>query len=153
MATIYSIVYQPIDKKYESGHGDSFIREPLEQAALIANHGLEGDAKAGRQSSRQLNIISWEWLEGLKQYGYRTQPGEFGEQIIIKDLDIDTLQQGTRLQIGSAAVVEITKPREGCVRLEAAQGRSNDAYGGLVGKMAKVITSGAIQVGDPVVIA
>jgi len=150
MATIFSIVYQPEDKKYEERHGDDFIRDPLTKANLIANHGLEGDAKAGRQPSRQLNILSLDWLNEIKELGYATQPGQFGEQIIIRDLDVNALKPGTQLQIGSTAVVEISKPRTGCIRLEAAQGRSNDAFGGLVGQMAKVLTGGEIQVGDTV---
>ena len=150
MATIFSIVYQPKDRKYEDQQGDDFIREPLTGATLVANHGIDGDAKAGHQLSRQLNILSWEWLEGLKEIGYATNPGQFGEQIIIKDLDVNALGKGTRLQIGSTAVVEIVKPRTGCSRLEAAQGHSNEDFGGLVGQMAKVLTGGEIQVGDPV---
>lgn len=153
MSTIHSIVYQPKDRKYESQRGDDFIREPLEKVTLVANHGIEGDAKAGKQPSRQINILSQEWLDGLKDLGYRTNPGEFGEQIIIKNLDVDALQEGDRLQIGTEAVVEITQPRNGCIRLEAAQGRSNEEYGGLVGKMSKVITGGVIQLGDQVTIS
>lgn len=152
MSTIHSIVYQPKDRKYESQRGDDFIRESLEKANLVANHGIEGDAKAGKQPSRQINILSQEWLDGLKELGYRTNPGEFGEQIIIKDLNVDAMQEGDRLQIGAEAVVEITQPRHGCIRLEAAQGRSNDEYGGLVGKMSKVITGGVIQIGDQVTV-
>jgi len=153
MSTIFSIVYQPKDRKYEEGRFDDFIRQPASEVTLIANHGIEGDAKAGKQPSRQLNILSLEWLEGLKNLGYKTKPGEFGEQIIIKDLDLDALQRGDRLKIGANAIVEIADARHGCSRLEAAQGRSNDDYGGLVGKMAKVITGGVIRVDDQVSLA
>lgn len=153
MSTIYSIVYQPKNRKYEEGHFDSFIREPVTKAALIANHGIDGDAKAGKQPSRQLNILSLEWLASLNELGYKTGPGDFGEQIIIKDLDIDALHEGDRLQIGATAVVEIADARHGCTRLEAAQGRSNKDFGGLVGKMARVITGGVIQVDDQVTLA
>lgn len=151
MAKIFSIVYQPEDKKYEDKHDNDYIREPLSVATLIANHGLQGDAKAGRQPSRQLNILSKEWLESIKELGYRTNPGEFGEQIIVQGLDVDALQKGDRLQLGSLAVIEITMPRHGCMRLEAAQGRSNADYGGTVGQLARVVSGGLIQVGDPVV--
>ncbi len=152
MANIYSIVYQPVDKKYGDGHDGDYIREPLQEANLITNHGIEGDAKAGKQPSRQLNIISQEWLNRIADLGYRTQPGEFGEQIIIKGLDVDGLEKGDRLQIGDQAVVEITIPRQGCIRLEAAQGRSNEDYGEFVGQMAKVVQGGLIRVGDEVAV-
>ena len=51
---------------------------------------------------------------------------------------------------GADALIEITKLRTGCERLEAAQGRSNEAFGGLVGWMARVVHGGMIQVGDGV---
>ena len=127
-----------------------FIREPLQQATLVADHGLEGDAKAGRSRSRQLNILSLEWLENLRSRGYHTESGEFGEQIIVQDLDVEHLLPGDRLQIGESATIQITKARTGCERLEAAQGLSNEAFGGLVGMMAKVVASGDIFVGSTV---
>ncbi|MDX1415100.1 MAG: MOSC domain-containing protein [Candidatus Promineifilaceae bacterium] len=150
MPSIFSIVYQPKHKKYTAGHFADFIRDPLNEANLIANHGIEGDAKAGKQPSRQLNILSLEWLQKLENQGFKTGPGEFGEQIIIQDLDVDALDQGERLQIGQQALVEITGPRHACSRLEAAQGLSNDIFGAIAGRMAKVITSGTIKVGDEV---
>ena len=150
MSKIYSIVYQPEDKKYGDRIGD-FIREPLQEATLVADHGIKGDAKAGRGRSRQVNILSREWLDGLKALGYRTEPGEFGEQITVQGLEVEKLQPGERLQIGESATIEITKARMGCGRLEAAQGRSNDAFGGMVGMLAKVVAGGDIRVGDEVV--
>ena len=149
MSSIYSIVHQPEDKKYGTHIGD-FIREPLQQATLVADYGLAGDAKAGRNLNRQLNVLSFEWLEGLKAKGYRTNPGEFGEQIILQDLAVEGLQPGEQLRLGGEATIEITKARTGCNRLEAAQGRSNEDFGGLVGMMAKVVTGGVINVGDEV---
>jgi TatD DNase family protein len=150
MSIIYSIVYQPEDKKYDDRMVD-FIREPSQQATLVADHGIKGDAKAGRNRSRQLNILSLKWLENLKTKGYRTEPGEFGEQIIVQDLEVEQLTPGDRLQIGESATVEITKARTGCERLEAAQGLSNEAFGGFVGMMAKVVAGGDIRVGDAVI--
>jgi len=147
MSKIYSIVYQPEDKKYDDRMVD-YIREPLQQATLVADHGIEGDAKAGRNRSRQLNIVSLEWLEEQKTKGYRTNPGEFGEQIIVQDMAVEKLSPGDRLQLGDSATIEITKPRTGCERLEAAQGRSNEAFGGLIGMMAKVVAGGDIRVGS-----
>lgn len=150
MSKIYSIVYQPEDKKYGSHIGD-YIRESLQHAMLIADHGIEGDAKAGRNRNRQLNLLSLNWLEQLKTLGYRTEPGQFGEQIIVQDMDVGQLQPGARLQIGETATIEITKARTGCVRLEAAQGLSRDPFDNLVGMLAKVVVGGEISVGDEIV--
>ena len=149
MSIIYSIVYQPEDKKYDD-RMVNFIREPLQQATLVADHGIKGDAKAGRNRSRQLNILSLEWLENLRTKGYHAEPGEFGEQIIVQDLDVEHLIPGDRLKIGESATIQITKARTGCERLQAAQGLSNEAFGGIVGMMAKVVAGGEIFVGSTV---
>jgi MOSC domain-containing protein YiiM len=90
------------------------------------------------------------WLERLNELGYRIEPGAFGEQIIVENLDIDALQPGDCLQLGAAAIIEITKPRTGCDRLEAAQGKSREPFQNLVGMLARVRQGGVIEVGSPV---
>jgi MOSC domain-containing protein YiiM len=149
MSEIYSIVYQPLDQEYDDRLGD-FLREPLQEAKLVVGHGIEGDRKAGHSKKRQLNILSYEWLESLRPLGYRTEPGEFGEQIIVKGLSLDGMNSGDRLRLGVEALVELTLQRTGCFRLEAAQGKSNNAFGNRAGWMARVVNSGTIRVGDKV---
>ncbi|MBE0698286.1 MAG: MOSC domain-containing protein, partial [Anaerolineaceae bacterium] len=83
--------------------------------------------------------------------GYKTGPGQFGEQIIIEGLAMETLRPGTRLQLGKSACIEITKPRTGCDRLELAQGLSIKGLGPL-GVLAKVVSGGEIEAGDPVTV-
>jgi MOSC domain-containing protein YiiM len=152
MAHLYSIVYQPLDQEYAEGHFSDFIRVPLQTAELIANHGIQGDRKAGRNPDRQLNILSYEWLAEREQEGYRSAPGEFGEQLIVRDLDVLQLQPGDRLQFGNEAVIEVVKPRTGCLRLAAAQGHDEMLQLGGIGIMARVLTGGSIRVGDPVLV-
>ncbi len=151
MAHIVSIVYQPLDQPYPEGHFDDFIRVPVETAVLETNHGIKGDRKAGRNPKRQINLLSTTWLAEKAASGHRTKPGEFGEQIIVIGLDFGTLQAGTQLQLGSNAVVEVTIPRIGCTRLEAAQGQKG-LDGQEIGLMVKVIEGGSIHIGDPITI-
>jgi MOSC domain-containing protein YiiM len=150
MASIYSIVYQPKDQAYGE-RLDYYIRVPVAQANLIAGRGIEGDRKAGRHPARQLNLLSREWLVALQPKGYKTEPGHFGEQIIIAGLAVESLEPGVRLQLGYEACIEITKPRTGCDRLELAQGKAVKELGPL-GVLAKVIIGGLIKVGDPVLV-
>jgi len=151
MAHIYSIVYQPPEREYGRHTGD-FIREPLDEALLVADHGIDGDRKAGRNPKRQLNLLGRAWLEALAPLGYTITPGAFGEQLIIEGLDLEALPAGQRLGLGATAVIEITMPRNGCVRLEAAQGLPNAPFNGRVGQLARVIIGGPIRPGDPVVL-
>jgi molybdopterin adenylyltransferase len=150
MAQIKSIVYQPDDQVYEDGRFDTFIRLPVKTAELIADHGIRGDHKAGRNRQRQLNLLSVDWLKVQQQKGYRIEPGSFGEQLIVQGIDLEALKPGTRLQLGNKAIIEITKPRTGCERLDAAQGDTGYFAEKEIGMMATVITGGTIQVGDVV---
>jgi MOSC domain-containing protein YiiM len=149
MAHLSSIVYQPRDLTYEPGATD-FIRLPLARVELVAGKGLRGDRKAGRNPDRQVNILSAEWLQMAATRGYRTGPGQFGEQLIVAGLDVVALPPGARLRLG-AAVLEIVKGRSGCSRLEAAQGQSIAGLGP-IGVLARVIVGGEIAVGDEVVV-
>jgi MOSC domain-containing protein YiiM len=151
MAKIASIVYQPRDRKYEDGRFDYFIRVPVQQAQLMADYGLEGDRKARRNSKRQLNLLDEAWLAARQQEGYKTAPGDFGEQLILSGLSVLDLKPGTILQLGDTAQIEITRPRTPCSRLSAAQGLEGKWPGGHIGILAKVIASGPIRVGDPVI--
>ncbi|MEK6221223.1 MAG: MOSC domain-containing protein [Chloroflexota bacterium] len=149
MPKIHSIVYQPKDQHYTK-RMDSFIRVPLPKAILIANHGIEGDDKAGRNPNRQLNLLSIGWLNRMTKKGYNPTPGQFGEQIILKDLAFITLKSGDKIQLGESAIIEITKPRTGCTRLEMVQRDFLTHTNGMVGLLAKVLVGGEIKIGDQV---
>jgi MOSC domain-containing protein YiiM len=147
MAEIVSIVYKPegIDPKPE----DRFARVSLEKTQLVAGYGIEGDSKGGHPS-RQLNLMSQEMLDALCEEGYCVAPGEMGEQIILRGVDVDALAVGTVICLGDAARIEITSPREPCDRFEHIQSIAKEKIIGRQGIMAKVLTSGAIAVGDSV---
>ena len=144
MAHISSIVTQPVDAEYGE-RLDFFIREPVEMVTLV----VVGDHKAGRQPSRQINLLSESWLEHVASLGYKTEPGAFGEQIITSGLAVEELAPGDRLVFDGETAVEITKPRTGCSRLEIAQGKSIEGIG-FIGMLAKVVVSGSIRVGSTV---
>jgi len=149
MGSIYSIVYQPADREYRN-RSEDFIRVPVQQANLIAGHGIEGDRKAGHHAKRQINLLSREWLLRLKDMGYRIEPGQFGEQITLAGIDLDQMKIGEHLQLGATACIEITQARNPCGRLQVAQPL---AFEGLnaIGVMGTVVTGGTIRVGDPVI--
>ena len=149
MAEIYSIVYQPQPSRADDPD-PKFNRVSIDSGTLIADHGLEGDRKAGRNPNRQLNLIDHETLELLRAEGFQTEPGEMGEQIIVRGAGLDKLARGTRVRLGTDAEIEITFPRTGCSWLEKIQGQSKELTIGRLGVMARVISGGQIRVGDSV---
>jgi len=149
-ATIYSIVYQPEDQEYGEQY-DDFIRISVDSVNLVANHGIEGDRKAGRAPKRQLNLLDCDWVQEQKEKGFNAGPGCFGEQMVIQDLDVFSLKPGDQLQLGESAIIEITMSRTGCSRLAMAHGDMGKPEDP-IGMLAKVIETGKISVGDPVLV-
>jgi MOSC domain-containing protein YiiM len=147
MSEIYSIVYTPAN--VERNPQDFYARVSLQEANLTIKRGIEGDLK-GRQPDRQLNVMTYETLQQLAAEGFETAPGQMGEQIILKGLDMDALNAGDQVQLGDEARIEVIKPRTGCDRFEHIQGKSPSLVQGKMGMMAKVVAGGIIRVGDPV---
>jgi MOSC domain-containing protein YiiM len=143
---LVSIVHTPRDRAGRPQ--DHYVRVPLDRARLVENGGIEGDTK-GRPGDRQLNIMVAEVLEGLRAEGFKTAPGELGEQLIVSGVDPASLAVGARLRVGTA-VVEVTIPRTGCARFEMIQGKSKSAAAGRLGVMARVVVGGEAGVGDGV---
>ncbi|MDX1991235.1 MAG: MOSC domain-containing protein [bacterium] len=146
-ATLISIVYKP--QGVESHPEDRYARVPLERANLRLGKGIEGDQN-GKHPTRQINIMSTQTLAALQAEGFKTGPGQMGEQMIVEGLDIDALPEKTRLQLGEQAVVEIVKPRTGCQRFEQIQGQSPKQAANRMGMLAKVVIEGEVRVGDAV---
>lgn len=150
MPQIMNIVYRTKDQRYSERFAD-FIRVPANTTHLVAKYGIENDQKGGHHPNRQLNILLWEWVQARRREGYKTEPGEFGEQLVVKGLDFDDLNTGDRIALGEEAIIEVTGPRTGCERLEAAQGRMiPQRIKAKIGLMAKVVHGGTIRLGDSV---
>lgn len=144
---VASIVYKP--EGTDSDPETHYVRISLATANLVAGYGIEGDRKGGHPK-RNLNIMSFETLEALRAEGFNTLPGQMGEQIVVRGLELGDLSDGDRLFIGERACVEVVNQRTGCQRFEKIQGKPPKLAAGRMGVMAKVVTSGAIAVGDPV---
>ena len=149
MSQIVSISYRPASAPAKPE--DHFTRLPLQSVQLVEGYGIEGDRKGGHPD-RQLNIMAQESLTELGAEGFMTEPGQMGEQIIVSGLahNLNTLPEGTRLQFGDEAVIELAKPRTGCERFEAIQGKPPSTAAGRLGMMARVIHSGSIRIGDSI---
>jgi MOSC domain-containing protein YiiM len=123
----------------------------VERVILQAGHGIVGDAKA-RSDSRQLNVMLAETIEQLNSEGFRTAPGELGEQIVIAGLPRQAGVPGARLQLGESAVIELGYLRVPCGRFERIQDKSKELVRGRIGFMARVLIGGEVGVGSPVMV-
>lgn len=147
--TLTSITYRPQEGlPHPASH---FQRLPLDSARLVAGYGIEGDAKGGHPK-RQINIMGAATLERLREVGFKTGPGEMGEQMIVAGLDIDALPVGARLRLGASVTVEVTSARTGCSRFEAIQGQPRSSAQYQMGVLVRVVEGGLVRLGDPVTV-
>jgi MOSC domain-containing protein YiiM len=110
----------------------SFSKRTALSIRLIAGLGVEGDAHAGetvkhrsrvakdptQPNLRQVHLIHAELLDELNAKGFRVKPGDMGENITTRELDLLALSTGTLLHIGGSAVVKVTGLRNPCVQLD-----------------------------------
>jgi MOSC domain-containing protein YiiM len=146
MPQVVSIVYTPSPPGPRPQ--DHYERIAVERARFVENRGIEGDAK-GRPGTRQVNVMCAEALAELAAEGFKTGPGEMGEQVVIAGVSAAALVPGVRLQLGGA-VVEVTVPRTGCARFERIQEKSKQSVQGRLGVLVRVVSGGEVAVGDEV---
>jgi MOSC domain-containing protein YiiM len=140
---------------------------------LLAGLGVEGDAHLGetvkhrsrvkrdpsQPNLRQVHLLHAELLDELRAGGFALVPGQIGENVTTRDVDLLGLPTGTRLRLGATAIVEVTGLRNPCYQLDGIQpglmkatlGRTAD--GALIRKagiMAIVLAGGEIQPGDAI---
>jgi MOSC domain-containing protein YiiM len=149
MATLRSIAYKPVAS--DAQHGRGYLRSLLDETNLIAGYGIEHDRKGGHPK-RNLNVMDDITLAELAAEGYATAPGVLGENLVIGGLDLRTLPEGTHLQVGEQAIIVLGKLREPCEQLTEVDERMPESVIGRVGMMCRVVQTGRIRVGDPVVI-
>ncbi len=142
---------------------------------LVAGLGVEGDAHLGvtvkhrsrvRQDPtapnlRQVHLIHEELFAELRAGGFSLAPGVIGENVTTRGIDLLGLPTGTRLRLGTDAVVEITGLRNPCRQLDAFQPGlmkatlDRDADGTPIrkaGVMAIVIAGGEVRAGDAIAV-
>ncbi len=71
---------------------------------------------------RQVHLIHAELHDELRAAGFELAPGEMGENVTTRGVDLLDLPTGTRLRLGSAAVVEVTGLRNPCHQAQWAAG-------------------------------
>ncbi len=140
---------------------------------LLAGLGVNGDAHMGvavkhrsrvardpnQPNLRQVHLIHAELHDELRDRGFSVRAGQMGENITTRGVDLLGLPVGTRLHMGTDAVVEITGLRNPCAQLNGIQDGlmaavlDRDEQGNLIrkaGVMGIVLASGAVRPDDTI---
>jgi MOSC domain-containing protein YiiM len=107
---------------------------------------------------RQVHLIHAELHDELKTKGFELAPGQMGENITTRGIDLLGLPRGTKLTIGEA-VLEVTGLRNPCTQLDGIQPGlmaavlDRDEAGNLIRKagiMTIVLQGGEVKPGDEI---
>lgn len=150
----------------------NFTKPNVDSIELVAGLGVTGDAHFGgtvqhlvrvredptKPNRRQVHLLHGELHDELKALGIPVGPGEMGENVTTRGLDLLGLPLGTRLHVGREAVVEITGLRTPCKQIERFRtgllaAVSQDAQGNLFfksGIMGIVVHGGIVKAGDTI---
>lgn len=119
---------------------------PLTETTVVADWGLQDDRKARAGSKRQVYLVDAATLQSVE-----LQPGDLNENITVHGLDVNTLQPGQRVRLGSARI-EITMPCTVCGELEKVRAGLKEALRDRRGVLAQVLETGVVRVGDPLIV-
>ncbi|MBA3744157.1 MOSC domain-containing protein [Sporichthya sp.] len=151
-----------------------FSKQVVSEIQLRADWGVEGDAHAGTTvqhrsrkrwrptlpNLRQVHLLHAELHDEFAAAGYSVAPGQLGENITTRGLDLLALPTGTVLRLG-AATIEVTGLRNPCVQIDRfepgllAQTLGEAPDGSVIrktGVMGVVLTDGRVRAGDEIVV-
>ncbi len=151
----------------------TFSKPNQESIRLLAGLGVDGDAHMGEKvkhrsrvrqdpnqpNLRQVHLIHSELHDELSAKGFNVSAGQMGENVTTRSVDVLHLPTGTRLYLGSEAVVEITGLRNPCDQLDNFQNGllkacvAKDDHGNIIrkaGVMSIVLVGGEVFPNDPI---
>lgn len=123
------------------------VKKPIEQGLFIEEHGLEGDAHAGKWH-RQVSLLAQESIDKMKKSGVEgLTVGKFAENITTEGLVLYELPVGTRLKVGPTIqeVTQIGKECHGGCEIRRLVG---DCVMPREGIFTRIIKGGVIKPGD-----
>jgi cyclic pyranopterin monophosphate synthase len=144
-STIGKVVAISVSKKKGTA------KQNIENAELIEDWGIEGDAHAGRWH-RQVSLLANESINKMRNSGLpNLRAGAFAENITTEFINIPKLEIGTHVKMGNAEL-EITQIGKECHDRCAIYAQVGDCVMPREGIFAKVLKSGSIEVGEEIAI-
>ncbi|WP_285735747.1 MOSC domain-containing protein [Kitasatospora phosalacinea] len=159
-----------------SSNGEySFTKPNREGIRLLEGLGVEGDVHAGvtvkhrsrvrqdpsQPNLRQVHLMHAELFEELAEAGFTVGPGQLGENVTTRGVDLLGLPVGALLHLGDGAVVEVTGLRNPCAQIDGfrpgllKQVVGRDDSGAVVRKagiMGVVRSGGVVRPGDGITV-
>jgi MOSC domain-containing protein YiiM len=121
----------------------------VDEAFLVKEHGLKGDAHAGTWH-RQVSFLASEEIDKAREKGLEVTFGDFAENIATTGIDWKNIPVGSRIRLGQNALVEITQIGKECHKRCAIYYKAGDCIMPREGVFGRVLEEGKIRCGDPI---
>jgi MOSC domain-containing protein YiiM len=119
---------QPRVAAVHSSPKHRFSKEEQQCIELVEGHGVRGDAHfgstvrhrsrvakdPGQPNLRQVHLLHEELFSELRRVGFQISPGDLGENVTTRGVNLLSLSAGTKLHLGRDAIVEVTGLRNPC---------------------------------------
>lgn len=123
-------------------------KKNIPTAVLIAGHGLQDDAHAGKWH-RQVSLLAEESIASMRQKGLTVVAGNFAENITTEGIDLTRLQLGQHIRIGATELI-VSQLGKVCHKPCAIYHQAGDCVMPREGIFAIVSKGGALAVGDQI---
>lgn len=150
-----------------------FSKPVTNEIELVAGIGVAGDVHSGvtvqhrsrvaadptQPNLRQVHLIHSALHEELAEQGFSVEPGQLGENVTTRAIELLGLPRGTVLRLGLEATIESTGLRNPCNQINDFRAGplkavlARDDSGAVVrktGVMTIVLSGGTVRAGDPI---
>ena len=170
----WSVLVAAVVEAVQCSGAYTFSKPSVDAIRVLEGLGVEGDIHSGvtvkhrsrvqrdptQPNLRQIHLIHAELHDLLREQGFEVGPGQMGENVTTRGIDLLGLATGTLLRFGEgAALVRVTGLRNPCGQLNGLrEGLMNacvykDESGNtvrLAGVMGIVVATGEIRPGDAI---
>jgi MOSC domain-containing protein YiiM len=123
-------------------------KRPVACAQCRVDHGIEGDAHAGR-GPRQVSFLAAEDIDTMRSESFEPHAGDFAENVVVEGPVLSGIQVGDRLEAADGPCFEVTLIGKKCHNAGCAIRR---ATGTCImptkGVFGRVITGGTLRPGQ-----
>ena len=123
-------------------------KKSIKKAELIKDFGINGDAHAGKWH-RQVSLLSYETIEEFKSRGADVIDGAFGENLVVKGIDLKNINIGDKLKCNNV-ILEITQKGKECHSHCEIYKKMGECIMATNGVFAVVNNGGIIEEGDEI---
>lgn len=126
------------------------VKTPVKEANLVKDHGIESDVHAGSEVKQVSLLDASEINEMEERTSVELNPGDFAENLTSEGLDLGDLPVGTRLKVGSEALLEVSQIGKTCHDDCVIKEKTGECIMPQKGLFFQVLEAGTIRPGDEI---